>query len=302
VRPSIIAGDMDRRDFTVNAIAVDLSPNRFGAIMDAHGGMDDLDNRVLAVLHDDSFWDDPTRLFRAVRYEVRHGLRMSMVTEVAFRRGIGQVRELSADRVRHELERVLNEQAPETILSRADEVGLLAAVLPNLAWTPAMTTALRSLKEPSRLLYLAMLASHLSQEDADALIARLNAPRTWATVITDTVALKDRLAEIGEEGLSSAGVHGALDGTSIEALEVWAALSEDALIVGSLRDYLDRLRHVHPMLDGDALLAMDVPQGPVVGELLRELLHARIEGLVVSRADEEALVRRRMSAWSGNSE
>lgn len=296
VRPSIIEGDMDRRDFTVNAIAVDLSPNHFGTIFDAHGGVDDIDNRMLAVLHNDSFADDPTRLFRAVRYEARHGLHMSMITEAAFRRSIGNVRELSADRVRHEFERMFNEPAPEAILSRADGAGLLEATLPNLSWTPAMSAAARSIKEPGPLLRLALLTSHLSHEDADALIARLNAPKTWATVITDTAALKDRLAEIGGEGLTPSMVHGALDGTSVEAVQTWAALTGDALIAGRLRDYLDRLRHVHPALDGDALLALGAPQGPVVGELLRELLHARLDGAVTSRADEEALVRRRLSA------
>ena len=63
-----------------------------------------------------------------------------------------------------------------------------------------------------------------------------------------------------------------------------------------LRDYLDKLRHVRTLLTGDDLLALGVAQGPLVGELLRELLDARLDGLVASRGDEEALVRRRLSS------
>ena len=311
VRPAIIAGDMGRRDFTVNAIAVDLAPGRFGAVLDEHGGVGDIESRVIAVLHDDSFTDDPTRLFRAVRYEARHGLRMSLATEASFHRSVGYVRELSSDRVRHELERMLNEPAPERVLARADEAGLLEATLSNLRWTRAMSAAARGGRSPfdspqgerspditpaGPLTYLALAASRLSREDADALIARLNAPREWAAVIAGASALREKLPALGEELVRPSMVYETLEGAPPEAVRAWAALTRDAVLAGRLRDYLDRLRHVRPSLDGSALLAMGVPQGPRVGELLRELLRARLDGNAASRADEEALVRRRLSA------
>ena len=296
VRPATIERDMARRDFTVNAIAVDLSPKTFGTVVDLHGGVADLEQGVIATLHDASFKDDPTRLFRAVRYASRIGLRMSMMTEATLRRDVRYVAELSGDRVRHEMERIFDEAAPEAALARAGDLGLLGAVLPALTWTAAMSAAAPTLRDAGPLACLALLASHLLRGDADALIARLNAPKPWADVIEGTVAVRERLPEIGGEGITSSGVHAALEAASVEAVEAWAALTGDEVTAGRLRDYLDRLRHVRAELTGDDLLALGVPEGPRVGELLRELLVARLDGAARTRADEEAIVRRGLSS------
>ena len=295
VRPATIDGDMGRRDFTVNAIAVDLAPGRFGTILDRHGGVDDVSSRVLGVLHDDSFTDDPTRAFRAVRYEARLRLHMSMFTEASLRRNAGHVDALSGDRVRHEFERIFAEPAPEAALARADELGLLEAVLPGLTWSAAMREAASAMREAGPTGYVALLASPLSQEDAEQLTERLNAPREWAKVIEDTVLVWEQLPHLALADLAPSGVYDLLESAAPEAVLAWGAMSTGA-VATRLRDYHDKLRHVRPLLTGDDLLALGVAQGPLVGELLRELLDARLDGLVRSRADEESLVRRRLSS------
>ena len=302
VRPGTINEDMGRRDFTVNTIAVDLARGRFGTILDRHDGVNDLSSRVLAVLHDRSFADDPTRAFRAIRYEARLRIEMSLVTEAMLRRNLGHVDALSGDRVRHEFERIFAEPAPEVVLARANEIGLLQAVLPGLTWSAEMSEAARSLREAAPSLgtagptgYLALLASPLSPEDAEQLTERLNAPRPWAKVIEDTVLVWEQLPNLAPADISPSGVYDMLEGASQEAVFAWAVLSTGA-VATRLRDYLDKLRHVRTLLTGDDLLALGVAQGPLVGDLLRELLDARLDGLVASRGDEEALVRRRLSS------
>lgn len=296
VRPATIEGDQWRRDFTVNAVAVDLAPNRFGTVHDLVGGVEDAQHRVLAVLHEKSFADDPTRCFRAARYMARLGLRMSMVTETELRRSVAAIDNLSGDRIRHELERILYEPAPEQALSLAEDFGLLGAVSSGLSWTAAMTRAARDLKDAGPLGCLALLASHLSAEGAAAFIERINAPAPWAAVIHDTAAVRERLHELSDEGLTSARVYSTLGGMAAEAVLAWAVLTEEDVTAGRLRDYHQRLRHVQPALNGDDLLDLGVPEGPLVGDLLRELLTARLNGAVTSRGDEEAMVRRRLSA------
>ena len=302
VRPTTIDGDMARRDFTVNAIAVDLAPGRFGTVLDYNGGVDDVSRGVLAVLHDGSFADDPTRAFRAVRYEARLRLNMSMGTEANLQRNLGHMDAVSGDRVRHEFERIFAEAAPEVALAHADGLGLLEAVLPGLTWSAAMSAAARSLRDAAPSLgttgstgYLALMASPLSPEDAEQLTERLNAPRPWAKVIEDTVLVWEQLPHLAPTDISPSDVYDLLEGASQEAVFAWATLSTGA-VATRLRDYLDKLRHVRPLLTGDDLLALGVAQGPLVGELLRELLDARLDGLVSSRGDEEALVRRRLSS------
>ena len=296
VRPATIEGDLGRRDFTVNAIGVDLGPRAFGNVVDVHGGLGDLDRRVLGVIHDGSFADDPTRLFRAVRYEPRLNLRMSMLTEMALRRDIGHLAAVSGDRVRHEIERIFAEDTPAPVLARADGLGLLHATLPGLTWTPAMTAAARRMKDRGPMSFLALLASSLSREDAEAFAARINAAGPWSAIIHDAVTVRERLDDLAAGGLAPSGVHRMLEGLSPEAVTAWAALTDDATAAGRLREYAGNLRYVRPVLDGAALLALGVPQGPRVGELLRELLAARLDGAVSTPADEKAYVRQRLRA------
>ncbi|MCY4624615.1 MAG: hypothetical protein OXC99_06425 [Chloroflexi bacterium] len=302
VSPAPVEADLARRDFTVNAIAVDLAPARFGRTLDPHGGFGDLRRGALAVLHDGSFADDPTRAFRAARYEARLGLRMTPATEAALRRDIGHVDALSGDRVRHEMERVFAEREPETALARADELGLLEAAMPGLSWSAALSDAAPAVREAEPSLRtagptgcLALLASPLSHDDAEQLIERLNAPRPWAKVIEDTALVWEQLPYIAPAGVAPSVVYDMLEGASPEAVLAWAALSKGA-VAARLRDYYDNLRHVQPFLGGDDLLSLGVPQGPLVGELLRELLNARLDGLAATREDEEALVLRRLSS------
>lgn len=294
VRSATIEGDLGRRDFTINAIGVDLGPKTFGNVVDIHGGLDDLNHRVIGVIHDGSFADDPTRVFRAVRYESRLNLHMTMMTEMALRRDIGHLESVSGDRVRHEFERIFAEDTPAPVLARADDLGLLQATLPGLTWTPAMTAAARQMKDRAPLSFLALLASSLSRENAEAFAARVNATGPWSAIIHDAVTVGEQLDDLSAGGLSPSGVHRILEGLSPEAVSAWAALASDATAAGRLREYADNLRYIRPALDGDALLTLGVPQGPRVGELLRELLHARLDGQVATRADEEALVRSRL--------
>src|SRR5205814_1723985 len=75
------AEDLGRRDFTINAMAIDLNGDRVGRLEDPRGGREDLQSGVIRVLHGRSFVDDPTRLLRALRYEARFGFRMDEDTE-----------------------------------------------------------------------------------------------------------------------------------------------------------------------------------------------------------------------------
>ena len=113
-------------------------------------------------------------------------------------------------------------------------------------------------------------------------------------MIEDTVLVWEQLPHLAPTDIAPSGVYDLLESAAPEAVLAWAALSTGA-VATRLRDYHDKLRHVRPLLTGDDLLALGVAQGPLVGELLRELLDARLDGLVRSRADEEALVRRRLS-------
>ncbi len=109
---SSIKDDLARRDFTINAMAVAISPGRFGELIDPFDGRTDLEKNRVCVLHDKSFTDDATRIWRAVRYEQRLDFRIEPVTTLLIERDLNMLKTVSGDRIRHELELVLKEEEP----------------------------------------------------------------------------------------------------------------------------------------------------------------------------------------------
>ena len=299
VTPTTIEEDLARRDFTVNTLAADLSLDAFGALIDLHDGAADLQQGMLRVLHDRSFQDDPTRLIRAVRYETRLGLHMAPETEAAARRDAERLKQVSGDRVRHELERIFEETQPELPLARADDLVLFPTLVSTLEWDPELSRAVQSIREAGHettpLLYLALLSVPLAKGNSEALVARLNAPATWTEVIRDTHTLRVRLPSLAVDNILPSAVYARLLGLATESILAWSALAPNQTSRGLLLSFLMKWQSVKPHLTGDDLLALDVPEGPQVGELLQELLNARLDDVVVTRDDEETLVKDRLA-------
>ena len=143
---------------------------------------------------------------------------------------------------------------------------------------------------------MSLLVSSLSAEAAPALVRRLNLGTEWTRVVDDTIALRDVVGRLRRSGLRPSEVDGLLSVYDEHALHA-SALSTGEPAAGWMRRYLDELLHVRPLLDGNDLLALDVERGPGVGELLRALRRARLDGEVRSREDEVADVRGRLGAY-----
>ncbi|MFC1966600.1 CCA tRNA nucleotidyltransferase, partial [Chloroflexota bacterium] len=125
VKPGSLASDLFRRDFTINAMAIELSHGRYGQLIDRHGGMDDLKHKLIRILHERSFIDDATRIWRGLRYEQRLDFQLEANTLKLLKRDLPMLDTISGDRIRHELELVLREEFPEKALRRATELGVL---------------------------------------------------------------------------------------------------------------------------------------------------------------------------------
>ena len=291
-----LADDLARRDFTINAMAMSIDDNDAGLI-DPHGGQRDLDAGVIRILHPQSFGDDPTRILRAARYASRFGFRIDddTLAELRAARDAGAMSTLTGDRVRHELERILQEPSPADALLGAEQLGALAAAHPAL--TAAHLRPLRD-RAASPLTWLAALVWPLRAEAGAAVGARLNAPSDWARVIDDTAILAARLPQLAERELAPSAVCALLDGLAPDALRGATMLATPAATERVCR-YLCEWWSVAPRLRGSDLLELGVPAGPAVGAALRALRQARLDGVTGSREDEERLAR---SRFCGNDE
>ena len=130
VKSGSIKDDLSRRDFSINTLATCLNPGHFGDLLDPFRAMDDIADKLIRVLHDKSFVDDPTRIFRAVRFEKRFGFMIEDTTETLIMDAVsaGLIERLSGYRIASELKLVLREEDPLPIVGRLEELGVLSPV------------------------------------------------------------------------------------------------------------------------------------------------------------------------------
>ena len=286
--------DLARRDFSVNAMALPLHQGASGQLLDPFGGEADLHRGLIRVLHDRSFIDDATRIMRAVRYEQRLSLRLEDDTEALLRRDLSMLETISGDRLRKELHIMLTEEHCTTILLRAEQLGVMAAIHPSLSRSGQVVQGAvgsiekRGLDEQA---YVGLLAYPLTPAEGEQIIVRLRMPPRWAAVVRDTIALKGNMSWLSDARLSPAQLYEALAPSTLAAVQACALATPHEEARQSLILFLEKLRHVKPSLGGRDLIELGVPQGPAIGEVLIRLRSARLAGAVTSRAEEEALVK-----------
>ncbi len=319
VERSSLKRDLYRRDFTINTLAIRLDPAAFGELLDFFGGQRDLKDRQIRVLHALSFVEDPTRAFRALRFEGRFHFRPGKFTERLLRRAAAHLDAVSGPRILNELLPILEEPRAAAILRRLDEFGLLPALHQSLHVDEACERRLDRAAEAIswfRLLYTGesivpwiplwlALTARLPEADAGALEARLGIRgRTAEKLAAARKGTREvpRALKLLAEGkaLPPSAVVRALGAMAVEGL-LWLMAQEPA---ESLRRAISRhlvlWRHIRPALSGRDVIALGVPEGPAVGEVLRDLRDARLDGLVSSREEEEARLRARRVDRAGN--
>lgn len=271
-----IEADLARRDVTVNAIAVSLPD---GELRQSPGAVDDLHAGVLRVLHDGSFVDDPTRLWRIARYAARLGFGIDGRTaELAAQAGPGAV---SGERFGSELRLALAEDDPCTVLERL--VALNPRALPEgfAARPAALPAALRLLPADGRR-DLTTLAACCARMDADLLVR-------WLDHLQFPAGDRDVVAA-ASRWVTGAPLRAAVTASEIARAARGAPVEAVALAGGeNARSWIEKLRHVRAEINGDDLIAAGVPQGPEIGERLQRALDARLDGLAVGREAELAV-------------
>ncbi len=293
VRPGSLRDDLFRRDFTANALALALTGDRAGDLIDPFHGAADLEAGLLRTLHEASFRDDATRILRGARYEARLGFRFEPQTLRWLRRDIRYLDTISGRRLRDELLRVLREPQPELILLRLHGLGALAALHPSLSfdeWLASAFARLRELRdEPTAAACLALLAWELTPPEAAALAARLSLTRREAEAVRAAPDAQALLPALSAD-IPPSRVVDLLSPLPPPAVWALAATAEGPPADRALH-YLRRWRYLKPALDGHALLALGAPPGPRLGEVLRRLRAAKLDGEVRTRRDEERLAR-----------
>jgi tRNA nucleotidyltransferase (CCA-adding enzyme) len=316
VEPGSIRDDLYRRDFSINTMALALNGPQAFTLLDWFGGHADLAEGVIRVLHNRSFRDDPTRIFRAIRLEQRFGFILHRHTLRLLQRAAdkGWIELLSGARLWRELRLMLEGESPVACLRRLDELGILPHIDAELRLSPSQLELL------SR---VAAARVELAETHADVL------GRAWPVYlaalfhgfeapvirrISARLVLSPRMTQELIDGLTAAGracdrllqeshirpsvVVAALRGLSLEMVPLLLALCPGGEVHQQVDHYLTTWRHIRPDLTGNDLKRLGVPQGRHIGQLLTRILAAKLDGEATSREAEEALVRRVLAETS----
>lgn len=308
VELSSIKLDLYRRDFTINTLAVRLNSKQFGQLFDFFDGMRDIKEKVIRVLHNLSFVEDPTRVFRAVRFEQRFGFSIGKLTEGLIKNAIKiqAFTRLSGSRLFGELKQILDEERALDCIKRLMELKLLREFHPSLKvddkdlglWDEIQDSIawyeLSFLDQPLRqwALYLLALADNLSDEELGQMCARLSlAPKLRNEIIGMRRAALDSLNQLQRAQPSPSLVYSLLHGLKPEYQLFIMAKASREWVKRSVNQYLTTLKKVRPELTGSDLKAMGFEPGPMFRQILDRLLAARLDGEVEDKSSEKSLVR-----------
>jgi tRNA nucleotidyltransferase (CCA-adding enzyme) len=290
--------DLHRRDFTINTLAIRLDGHHYGELHDYWGGLADLERGIVRVLHSLSFVDDPTRMLRAVRFEQRFGFHISPRTLDLMAEARPLLKKLSGQRLRHEIDLILDEPKAADMLARLAALHLLEEIHPALQWdsdaasrvTAAFVLAEKPLppldKLPPRRAagYLAWLLP-LTKEDCLSLSKKLRFHAALRRALCDASALAKDIPSL--RGAPPSVWTRRLENTHPILAHLFAALYPRER---AFREYLDHWHSTRPITDGNLLKTRGLAPGPRYKIILSRLRDAWLDGKIQTEEEELALL------------
>eukprot|EP01102_Stenamoeba_stenopodia_P005227 TRINITY_DN1576_c0_g1_i1.p1 TRINITY_DN1576_c0_g1~~TRINITY_DN1576_c0_g1_i1.p1 ORF type:complete len:830 (+),score=132.39 TRINITY_DN1576_c0_g1_i1:41-2530(+) len=310
--------DMERRDFTFNAMGIRITPSHFGSIIDLVGGQEDLlITKSLRVLHPWSFVDDPTRLFRAIRFEQRmrtEGYSIGNLTSIVFQKSalLGFANRLSGSRISRELQLILSENAATSSVLRLEEFKLLSSSLHSSFTTipeSALRRADRSLEFwngkfdnhsiPAWHIRFLALCSSLTTEEFEVVVKKLHLSEPVVKGFSVLRAFPPKFIEwfnTHDKNPLPSKTYDMLNSMSPEGIVyLWAELENEPSGRRCVESFVSTLRAKKLSINGNDLKKLGVPPGKMYAKLLKMTLDALLDGIVA--ADKDSQVQWVSSKW-----
>ncbi len=308
VAMSSIKLDLFRRDFTINTLALQITPDHFGTLIDFFAARKDIKEKAVRVLHNLSFVEDPTRVFRAIRFEQRFGFKIGKVTTDLIRNAVRMAffDRLSGKRVLTELQHILEEKNPAQAVKRMHEFDLLKVIHPSIHYNSVLDRLFKELSDVLAWYNLSFLDEPCRQWIAHFLILIKQIKRRSAFEICQRLELPPRLRVYfttarfkanntlhwleSQSELSNSALYKALSNFELELLLYMMATTTNAKVKQGIALFLTELRNVTSEINGNDLIALNIPTGPHYKKILDAALYARLDGKIKSHEDEIAFV------------
>ena len=309
VEDGSIHDDLFRRDFTINAMAAVINPDRFAELVDDFSGLADLKERKIRILHDQSFIDDPTRILRAIRFQKRFNLQIEERTLKLLKQALrsNAAGHVKPPRYFVEFKKILNEvSAAESLRQIADfkKIGFTGWDLPIHASILEIARELEDTisyfrKKTSRemnnfkqwIVFLIALLDSSTKPAIDKVIKRLN----FELEAKKQIILSKDFARVARR-LSNTKVlphqiYRTLKPFGLEVLIYFFAKSKNKNMRSAIEHFICRHRFVTLSINGRDLNKIGIPSGIKMGKILERILDAKIDKKVHSRREEIQMAR-----------
>lgn len=309
VEMSSIKLDLYRRDFTINTLAISLNPGNFGRMIDFFGGQRDMKEKTVRILHNLSFVEDPTRVFRAIRFEQRFGFAIGKLTAGLIENAVRMdfFKRLSGRRVFSELCQILKENNPIPALIRLNEFNLLKVIEPTIrfdrkliGFLDAARQALswydllyRGDKYMKWAVYFLILIRHADAEKTREICQRFElSPRYQKIFLEDRLAAEESLYRMGPKlPAPNSFLYNELSGFRTEILLYMMAVTYNEAIRKAISSFVTDLKDVTITVKGNDLKQMGLKPSPLYGKILRALLAEKLDGHIRTHEDEIEFIR-----------
>lgn len=322
VEHASIRHDLYRRDFTINTLTISLNQDSFGQMLDFFGGQRDLKDKSVRVLHSLSFIEDPTRLFRAVRFEQRLGFSIGRQTERLMRSAVRlrSVKQVAGLRILHELEQILDEPRVVAALDRLDQFDLLKFIDPQLRFEPQMADLFVAAERASSwfdllytgesyrrwLLYLFCLFDNLSEKGVGRVSNWLGVQPKDRVLLLEQLPKARQLLKQNKQSRNrrvdpkNSEIYSWFDGLSVEVILYLMAHGENENLRKWISLYMTDLRKEKVILNGVDLISLGFSPGKYFQDIFKFLLNARLNLKIKTREEEIILVRKHFSIEDGS--
>ncbi|MGM0440906.1 MAG: DHH family phosphoesterase [Elusimicrobiota bacterium] len=305
--------DLYRRDFSINAMALQISPaEEYGKLIDYFGGLEDLSDKKIRILYPLSFVEDPTRIFRAIRFAQRFGFKLTAPTVKQLKKTVSMdIQErLTPDRIKDEIGLILNEPEPHKILKRLDQLGGLKCISEELKITGKVYRSIKKFnkklkdlppdlqqkvrKNKDKIMLLIILSS-LSEKEGVRVLEQFNFSRKIINTFKMLKKYKKRISGIISRKLSRARIFKSLNFMPRRSLEYLLFVLENDKGKENVVKYLTEISLIEPKISGDDLIEMGFKPSPIFSRIIYALRIARINGKLTSLKDEKRYIKENYS-------
>ncbi len=313
VEMSSIKLDLFRRDFTINTLSIHLNPKHFGYLIDFFQAQKDVKDKVVRVLHNLSFVEDPTRVFRAMRFEQRFDFTIGKLTANLIENAVKMdfFKRLSGRRMFSEIRLILEEENPTPAIVRMNDFDLLKVIHPSIHLDAKLIKLLNAVKSALAWhdllfieapclrwsVYFMALIHHCDLATSEQICDEMElAPRYRKILCKERLnALKCLNRMEYRPPVSNSALYRRLHEFRTELILYMMAITGRQSIKKYISKYYNNLKDIKPTIGGHELLAAGLKPGPVFRQILDAVLYAKLNGEIETREDEMDYVQR----WIG---